>query len=103
VQIDFQKYHETLRTVSPLRVHGKVTRVTGLIVEGHGPASSVGSQCLIYPGGATQPVAAEVVGFRDSRILLMPLGEMRGIGPGSEIVSLTERLYSTWTSPFSAG
>jgi len=88
VQIDFQKYHETLRAVSPLRVHGKVTRVTGLIVEGHGPASSVGSQCLIYPGGATRPVFAEVVGFRDSRILLMPLGEIRGISPGSEIVSL---------------
>jgi flagellum-specific ATP synthase len=88
VQIDFQKYHETLRSLSPLRVHGKVTRVTGLIVEGHGPASSVGSQCLIHPGGAIQPIPAEVVGFRDNRILLMPLGEIRGISPGSEIVSL---------------
>ncbi|MBW2123640.1 MAG: FliI/YscN family ATPase, partial [Deltaproteobacteria bacterium] len=62
-----------------------------LIVEGHGPASSVGSQCLIYPKRSDQPIPAEVVGFRDSRILLMPLGEIRGIGPGSEIVSLEGR------------
>lgn len=89
--IDFQKYHETLRGFSPLRVHGKVTRVTGLIVEGHGPASSVGGQCLIYPRRSNHPIPAEVVGFRDSRILLMPLGEIRGIGPGSEIVSMEGR------------
>jgi flagellum-specific ATP synthase len=87
-QIDFQKYHHTLRGLSPLRVHGKVTRVTGLIVEGHGPASAVGSQCLIYPRGSDHPVPAEVVGFKDSTILLMPLGEIRGIGPGSTIVGL---------------
>lgn len=91
VQIDFEKYHETLRGLSPYRVRGKVTRVTGLLVEGHGPASSVGSQCLIYPRRSDQPIPAEVVGFRDSRILLMPLGEIRGIGPGSEIVSLEGR------------
>jgi flagellum-specific ATP synthase len=91
MQIDFQKYHETLRSLSTVRVRGKVTRVTGLIVEGHGPASSVGSQCLIYPRGSDQPIPAEVVGFRDSRILLMPLGEIRGIGPGSEIVGLEGR------------
>jgi len=91
MQIDFQKYHETLKTLSPLRIHGKVTRVTGLIVEGHGPASSVGSQCHIYPRGSNHPIPAEVVGFRDSRILLMPLGEIRGIGPGSEIVGLDGR------------
>jgi flagellum-specific ATP synthase len=77
--------------MSPVRVHGKVTRVTGLIVEGHGPASSVGTQCLIFPRRSDQPIPAEVVGFRDSRILLMPLGEIRGIGPGSEIVSLEGR------------
>ncbi len=88
VQIDFQKYHDTLRRLSPVRVHGKVTRVTGLLVEGHGPACSVGSQCLIYPRRSDRPISAEVVGFRDSRILLMPLGELRGIGPGSEIVGL---------------
>jgi flagellum-specific ATP synthase len=87
-QIDFQKYHETLRILCPLGIYGKVTRVTGLIVEGHGPACSVGTQCVIHPQGTDKPIPAEVVGFRDNRILLMPLGEIRGIGPGSEITSL---------------
>jgi flagellum-specific ATP synthase len=68
-------------------MHGKVTRVVGLVIEGHGPSSSIGSLCEITQQGGGPPVLAEVVGFKEGRILLMPLGELRGIGPGSTIVA----------------
>ncbi len=76
---------ERLGRVNTLRVTGKVSRIVGLVVEGHCPAATVGSLCELVPQGGGAPVAAEVVGFRDSRALLMPLGELRGLGPGSLI------------------
>jgi flagellum-specific ATP synthase len=66
-------------------VAGKVTKIVGLVVEGYCPASTVGSLCELTPLNGGAPVPAEVVGFRDSRALLMPLGELRGLGPGSLI------------------
>lgn len=71
-------------------IHGKVTKIVGLVVEGHGPGSSIGSLCEIFPQGGGPPVLAEVVGFKEERILLMPLGELRGIGPGSTILASAE-------------
>ena len=68
-----------------LRVWGKVTKIVGLVVEGYCPAASVGTMCEITPLEGLEPVTAEVVGFRDGLALLMPLGELRGLGPGSLI------------------
>lgn len=68
-----------------IRVSGKVTKIVGLIVEGVCPASAVGTLCQLEPLNGGEPVPAEVVGFRDNRALLMPLGELRGMGPGSLI------------------
>ncbi len=61
---------------------GKITKIVGLIVEGYCPASTVGALCELVPLNGGPPVPAEVVGFRDSKALLMPLGELRGLGPG---------------------
>lgn len=69
------------------RVNGRVEQVVGLVIESSGPAASVGEACWITAANGTgEPVLAEVVGFRQHRVLLMPLGEMRGLGPGSEVV-----------------
>jgi flagellum-specific ATP synthase len=69
-----------------LREEGKVTRVVGLIVEGQGRGSFVGELCYIEPVDASADwIPAEVVGFRDDRILLMPLGAAEGIGMGCRI------------------
>jgi len=76
-----QKIHHT----QTLKVRGKVTKIVGLVVEGYCPEASVGSMCELMPLGGEPPVPAEVVGFRDSRALLMPMGELRGLGPGSLI------------------
>lgn len=76
-----------LKETDITRVNGRVEQVVGLVIESSGPAASVGEACWITAtGGTGEPVLAEVVGFRQHRVLLMPLGEMRGLGPGSEVV-----------------
>lgn len=62
---------------------GRVENVVGLTIEASGPAVDMGEVCLITPRGASGHLMAEVVGFRHGRVVLMPLGEMSGIGPGS--------------------
>jgi len=74
-----------IRGLNTIQVRGKVTNIVGLVVEGYCPESSVGTLCELTPQDGGEPVPAEVVGFRDSRALLMPLGELRGLGPGSLI------------------
>ena len=76
---------ERVKSVNPLRVSGKVIQIVGLVVEGYCPTATVGTLCRLIPLGGGEPVPAEVVGFRDSRALLMPLGDLRGLGPGSLI------------------
>ena len=68
-----------------ITVSGKVTRIIGLVVEGYCPHSSIGTLCRITPLHKGPPVFAEVVGFQNSKALLMPLGDLRGLGPGSLI------------------
>jgi flagellum-specific ATP synthase len=78
---------QTLKDSDPIQVRGTVTNIVGLVVEGHGPGSCMGGMCEIYPKGSGDSIMAEVVGFRDKRVLLMPLGDLGGIGPGSTIVA----------------
>ncbi len=88
--IDLKKYSAYIDGTSLIKKSGRVNRVIGLLLEGDGPAASVGSHCTIHPPGNRPPVEAEVVGFRDKRTLLMPLGELIGIEPGSRIESQDE-------------
>ncbi|MDY6851090.1 MAG: FliI/YscN family ATPase [Thermodesulfobacteriota bacterium] len=85
---DLTPYLEAASKARPLALEGRVTKVVGLVIEGDGPAASVGEICRIHPQGRRRPIEAEVVGFREGRILLMPIGSMRGLTPGSRIVSL---------------
>ncbi len=74
-----------LSAADPCQVFGKVTKVVGLIAEGRGLTAPVGSLCHIVVEGEEQPIPAEVVGFRDGNLLLMPYDDLRGIQPGSLI------------------
>lgn len=76
---------EAIKHIDTIKVWGKVTRIVGLVVEGYCPHAAVGSLCEILPLGGGPPVLAEIVGFHDLRALLMPLGDLRGLGPGSLI------------------
>src|SRR5262245_21446997 len=78
-------YLARLAAIDPAPITGQVVRVVGLLVESIGPAASVGEICDVRTGrGLTLPV--EVVGFRDGRLLSVPLGETTGIRPGDRIV-----------------
>ncbi|WP_425274620.1 FliI/YscN family ATPase [Trichlorobacter thiogenes] len=78
------RYMRAVESVNPIRLHGKVTQVVGLVIEGYCPDTSVGAICEIRPKDGA-PIPAEVVGFRDNKTLLMPLGDLRGVGLDSLI------------------
>ena len=71
--------------LNTIKVWGKVTRIVGLVVEGFCPHASIGALCELSPMNGGPPIHAEIVGFKDSKALLMPLGDLRGLGPGSLI------------------
>ncbi len=87
-EVDLAKYRAIVQRLDTVRANGLVTQVIGLVVESIGPAAQIGEVCEIRSGGRnTKAVKAEVVGFKSNRVLLMPLGEMTGIKPGSEVVA----------------
>ena len=82
---DIEKWPSCVEQADLIRTCGKVTRVTGLIVESTSPGLSLGQICSIHPGNGRKPALAEVVGFRDSKALMIPLGDIRGVAPGSVV------------------
>lgn len=77
---------QLLGSLRPVQSYGKVTKVVGLVAEGRGIKAPLGSLCqILHDSQHSQAVNAEVVGFRDDVVLLMPYGEMRGVRPGSLI------------------
>ena len=87
--IDLKKYTTFIEKVDFVKKTGRVNCIIGLVLEGDGPAVSVGSICNIYPSNRP-PIQAQVVGFRDKKTLLMPLGDIIGIEPGSVIEAVEE-------------
>ncbi len=86
------KYIGMLESVDLVRQNGKVRQVIGVVIESMGPHMAVGETCHIQYKRTAEPVLAEVVGFRDSKVLIMPLGDLMGIGAGSEVVALGKPL-----------
>jgi flagellum-specific ATP synthase len=80
-----------LRRVQETRVvrnQGRVIQLIGLVIESEGPLAAVGEICSIESARHDGSTLAEVVGFRNNHVLLMPLGEIHGIHPGSEVIAL---------------
>jgi flagellum-specific ATP synthase len=73
---------------------GRVAQVIGLVIESEGPLVAVGEVCRIESARHDGSTLAEVVGFRNHHVLLMPLGETHGIHPGSEVISLGRPLQA---------
>src|SRR5690606_5675072 len=86
--ISFKKYEDKLLKSDLIKYTGRVSQVIGLTIESIGPAVKLGEMCKIYTLKGTEPIWAEVVGFKEKKVLLMPLGEMEGIGPGSKVEAL---------------
>jgi flagellum-specific ATP synthase len=71
-----------------VRNQGRVIQLIGLVIESEGPLAAVGELCRIESARHDGFTLAEVVGFRNNHVLLMPLGEVFGIHPGSEVVAM---------------
>ena len=88
--VNMEHYLRAIESTNPIRLHGKVTQVVGLVIEGYCPDTSVGAICEIRTQGG-EAIPAEVVGFREGKTLLMPLGELRGVGLDSLIAVRREK------------
>lgn len=82
----FDKYINMVQSAEPIKYTGRVTAVKGSVIESKGPSSVIGEMCTIKLSNGTE-MLAEVVGFRDTTVQLMPYGETRGIELGSEVVA----------------
>jgi len=87
-KINLEKYKNSLEILDLIKYTGHVSQVIGLTIESIGPAVKVGEVCNIYTVKDSTPIVAEVVGFNGKKVLLMPLGEMEGIGPNSKVEAL---------------
>ncbi|EYE88800.1 ATP synthase [Fervidicella metallireducens AeB] len=84
LSIDYTKLMESLKSINPIKLTGKVKRVIGLTIEVEGIKAFVGEVCRIYVSEGKE-ILAEVVGFKDNTVLLMPLSELTGVAPGSQV------------------
>ena len=92
--IDFDKFHSALRAVNLLNCQGSVVRVSGLIIESNGPTLGLHELCGIHLRDGRR-VLAEVVGFQEDRLILLPLEHIEGISPGDAVTARTTPRYIT--------
>ncbi|HTS78613.1 MAG TPA: FliI/YscN family ATPase [Bryobacteraceae bacterium] len=82
-------YRDALESMSTFRAAGHVRELIGLLVASDGPATAAGDFCEIRSANG-RSVRAQVVGFRDERVLLMPLEETGGIQLGDTVIARAE-------------
>jgi len=89
---DVGQYETAVKKADSFERIGKVTQVVGLAVECVGLSARMNDVCRIYTGGHGDYIQADVVGFRDNKVLLMPLGELSGVGPDNYVVCTGDTL-----------
>lgn len=91
LKTELDRMREQVVTTDLCKVYGRLNQVIGTTVESLGPPCSVGDLCWIQ-GENDRRVAAEVVGFRENRVIMMPFQDMSGIHPGNLIFSTKKPL-----------
>ncbi len=81
---EFEKLIDQIDEIELTTVHGRITEIVGMLIRAIVPNVKMGEICLIKRAG--EPLVAEVVGFTKEEVFLSPLGEMKGVGPSSEVV-----------------
>ena len=87
MEISLQKYKMSLAGSPFIEFSGRVSKVVGLTIESDGPEANIGELCEIKASREGRSVYAEVVGFREGKALLMPLGSLSGVGPGNKVTA----------------
>lgn len=81
---DFEKLIGHLEDIELTTVHGRITEIVGMLIRAIVPNVKMGEVCLVKREG--EPLITEVVGFTKEEVFLSPLGEMKGVGPSSEVI-----------------
>ncbi|MFT8390932.1 MAG: flagellar protein export ATPase FliI [Sporolactobacillus sp.] len=95
--MNWQTLIDEVNIIDSYKRFGKVSRVVGLLIEAKGPVASVGDVCLIHLKNSHRPIQAEIVGFRDENVLLMPYEPAARISPGC-LVEATGRPFAVRVS-----
>jgi flagellum-specific ATP synthase len=86
--LDISSYRSRIAQVQSCVKSGTVAQVRGLVIEAYGPNLRIGDMCRVMTRADGEiGVLAEVVGFSEHRMLLMPLDEMHEVGPGSKVIA----------------
>ena len=85
-KLSLERYFRALKRLDPIRAEGTVTKIVGLLIESEGPPAALGDFCEIRAGEGNT-VRVQVIGFRDGRVLSMPLEETGGLRLGDKIVA----------------
>ena len=86
----FDRLEHRLSGITTSERSGRILNVNGLVIESEGPEAALGEICLIESERSGETAPAEVVGFRENRVLLMPLGDMHDLHPGCRVVTSHE-------------
>lgn len=86
--VGLQGLLERVECCEPFAHYGRTNSVVGLVIHASGLDVSLGELCRVTSFTDSTTVLAEVVGFHESSVLLMPLGELEGVHPGSAVEPL---------------
>jgi flagellum-specific ATP synthase len=89
--IDLSRYIGALPAIETMKVYGRVVEITGIIIHATGVKASIGESCRIISRHGNS-LDAEVVGFRGGLVLLMAVGDLSGIHPGSRVIPAGKRI-----------
>lgn len=84
MQVSLQKEIQVVKNWQGFSISGIVSQIIGLLIEAIGPVVHMGELCYIF-NKEGEAIPCEVVGFKDNKVLLMSLGELTHIAPGSEV------------------
>ncbi len=94
LEFEWDKYFNAVDSCITIRPEGRISKVVGLVAEGDGMGLGIGNLCIIKNTYGRE-IMAEVIGFRDEKVLLMPYGDIRGMSPGSRIIPMADAPTAT--------
>jgi FliI/YscN family ATPase len=89
MKLDMASYLPDLDRISPMRWTGQVTEVVGLLVESRGPSAAIGEFCEVKTSSG-RSIRTQVIGFRNGRVLSMPLEETDGLQLGDTVTARSD-------------
>ena len=90
--VDFESFHSALQDVKLLPHKGYVLKLSGLTIESRGPSVGLGQLCSINISNGGN-IFAEVIGFKERNLILLPLEHAEGVTPGDCVVALNQPRY----------